>query len=230
MIEADRRPLVLVGETRSRANIAALAKLQWGRMFVTQRPTPFPFERWGFDNGAFIAWRNGQPFPESDFLRRVEVAERTNSEPILAVVPDIVAGGCTSLQFSTSWRMSGRLPEEWPWYLAVQDGMTVADVAPVLHLFSGIFLGGTDRFKATAYRWCQLAHSHQKRFHYARASTPGKLLSAHRVGADSCDSAFPLWTAARMRVFSSRWEGLLDQAMLEFGHNSANRPEGVNPK
>jgi hypothetical protein len=216
MVHTQRRPLVLVGETRSKRNLEALASLGWGRMFVVRQPSPFPFERWGFDNGAFIAGRKGEPFPESDFLRRLEIAEKTNSDPYLAVTPDIVAGGCTSLHFSTSWRIGHRLPDEWPWYLAVQDGMTVADVEPHLHLYSGIFLGGTDRFKATAYRWCKLAHAHQKKFHYARASTPGKLLSAFRVGADSCDSAFPLWTAARMRIFSKRWQGLLDQAMLEF--------------
>jgi hypothetical protein len=186
-------------------------------MFAVRQPSPFPFERWGFDNGAFVAWTHGEKFPESTFLRRLEIAEKTNSDPYLAVTPDIVAGGCRSLQFSTLWRMSRKLTDDWPWYLAVQDGMTVADVQPVIHLYSGIFLGGSDRFKATAYRWCKLAHSHQKRFHYGRASTPGKLLSAFKVGADGCDSAFPLWTAARLKLFSQRWEGLFDQVCFSFG-------------
>lgn len=211
------RPLVLVGETSSHKNVAALRRLGWGRMFVQKRPAPFPFERWGFDNGAFGAYLHGGGFPEREFLRRLETAEAVNSDPYLAVTPDIVAGGCTSLHFSTSWRLSGRLPDDWPWYLAVQDGMTIEDVRPHLHLYAGLFLGGSDRFKATAYRWARLAHSYQKRFHYGRASTPGKLLSAFRSGADSCDSAFPLWTAARLRVFSARWDGLLDQVVMEFG-------------
>ena len=208
------KPLVLVGETRSKRNLEALKELGWGRMFVVRDPSPFPFEPWGFDNGAFGAFCHGLPFPEQTFLRRLEMAEKVNSDPYLAVTPDIVAGGCASLQFSTSWRMSHRLPDDWPWYLAVQDGMTVADVEPHLHLYSGIFLGGTDRFKATAFRWRQLAHKHGRRFHYGRASTPRKLVSAFKVGSDSCDSAFPLWTAERMRIFGQRWLGLEEQAIL----------------
>ncbi len=217
MEHTPARPLVLVGETRSRKNIDALARLGWGRMFVTRRPSPFPFERWGFDNGAFGAYLHGGSFPESDFLRRLDVALATNSDPYLAVVPDIVAGGCKSLDFSAAWRLGRRLPDDWPWYLAVQDGMTVDAVRAHLPLYAGLFLGGSDKFKCTAYRWARLAHSCQKRFHYGRASTPGKLLSWFKAGADSCDSAFPLWTAARLRIFSARWGGLLDQGLLEFG-------------
>lgn len=216
MIEPAILPLVLVGETRSKSNLAALANLGWGRMFVVQRPTPFPFERWGFDNGAFGGFLRGTGFPEDDFRRRLETAQDGPGDPHLAVAPDIVAGGLQSLDFSLKWRTSELRAIDWPWYLAVQDGMTPADVRPHLHLFSGIFLGGTDRFKATAYRWRTLAHAHQMKFHYARASTPGKLLSAFKIGADSCDSAFPLWTAARMKLFSQRWSGLLEQMPIHF--------------
>ena len=208
-------PLVLVGDTRSRSNIEILKANGWGRMCVEKPPKPYPFEKWGFDNGAFGAFCRGLPFPESDFLRRMEAAAVAPVDPYLAVTPDIVAGGCASLQFSAAWRMGHRLNEDWPWYLAVQDGMTVADVEPHLHLYQGIFLGGTDRFKATAYRWRVLAHKHGLKFHYGRASTPAKLVSAFKVGADSCDSAFPLWTAERMRRFVARWQGLGDQLCIE---------------
>ena len=209
-------PLVLIGETRSRRNIAALQQLGWGRMFVVNNPTPYPFEPWGFDNGAFIAWCHGEPFPETTFLRRLERAHAVNSDPYLAVTPDIVAGGRASLDFSASWITRHLLPD-WPWYLAVQDGMTVNDVEQHLHLYAGIFLGGTDRFKATAGRWAALAHKHQKRFHYGRASTPGKLVSAFKVRAHSCDSAFPLWTQERMTTFAARWHGLGHQREIEYG-------------
>jgi hypothetical protein len=47
------KPLVMFGDTRSRENIQLLSMRNWGRMFATQSPTPFPFERWGFDNGAY---------------------------------------------------------------------------------------------------------------------------------------------------------------------------------
>jgi hypothetical protein len=214
MNEPSKLPLVLVGETRSRANIERLKGLGWGRMFVVSRPTPFPFEKWGFDNQAFVAWRNGTPWDESAYMQRLVTACNVAQDPYLAVCPDIVAGGLRSLDFSLEWR-TGRLRDiDFPWYLAVQDGMSVADVRPHLHLFAGIFLGGSDRFKAQAHRWATLAHSCLKQFHYGRASTPGKLVSAFRAGADSVDSSFPLWTAERFQTFSRRWEGLNEQTCM----------------
>jgi hypothetical protein len=210
------KPIVLVGETRSRKNIATLEALGWGRMFVVAKPTPFEGEPWGFDNGAFGAFCHGKNFPEFEFIKRVEQAQSLEvPAPYLAVVPDIVAAGRKSLQFSVTWR-NDLQQVAWPWYLAVQDGITVDDVRPLLDRFDGLFLGGTDRFKSTAYRWARLAHEAGLKFHYGRASTPGKLGSAFRSGADSCDSAFPLWTAERMKTFAARWEGLEEQTMMEY--------------
>lgn len=212
------KPLVLVGETSSRANVERLQELGWGRMFVEKRPTPYPFEKWGFDNGAFLAYRRGEKFPELQYRKRPDIAAKVNSDPYIAIVPDIVAGGLRSLDFSNEWRLNLQA-FRWPWFLAVQDGMEVAHVEQSIHLYDGLFLGGTDRFKATAYRWRSLAHTHRKRFHYGRASTPLKLLSAYRSGADSCDSAFPLWTAERMRIFARRWQGLEDCGNLLLNAN-----------
>ena len=207
--------LILLGETRSTRNIDILQSHGWGRMFVVRRPSPFAFERWGFDNGAFVAFCRGLPFPEAEFMKRLEAAEKVNSDPYMAVAPDIVAGGCTSLQFSASWVMSHKLPD-WRWYLAVQDGMTVVDVEPYLHIFQGVFLGGTDKFKLQAYRWSQLAHKHRLPFHYARAGTIKKMEHAFRVGADSLDSSFPLWNMDRMKRFVWAVEGQGSQRELPF--------------
>src|SRR5580765_7337045 len=204
--------LVLLGETRSFRNIEILKQMRWGRMFVVANPTPYPFEPWGFDNGAFVAWKNARPCPAEEFERRLDVALRCQYDPVLAVTPDIVAGGLHSLEFSCNWRM--KLPSSWPWYLAVQDGMTSRDVADVMHLFSGVFLGGSDKFKNTAQMWSDLAHSLQKKFHYGRAGTIPKLRHAYRVEADSCDSAFPLWTKERMNLFIKKFTGLDDQLCL----------------
>jgi len=197
---------VLLGDTRSKRNLAFLHKHGWGRMFATVRPTPERFEPWGFDNGAFVAWTKGLQFPESSFLKRLDEALKVASDPILAVCPDIVAGGMRSLEFSVSWLQ--RLPSWWPWYLAVQDGMTPEAVLEVAHLFSGIFLGGTDKFKRTAYRWARLAHFADKKFHYGRAGTLRKIRHAWNVEADSLDSNFPLWNVARLEMFRDEWKAL----------------------
>ena len=202
------RPVVLVGETRSARNLATLAALDWGRMFVTERPTPFAGEKWGFDNGAFGAYCRGLAFPRAAFLRRLEAAELVAAGPYLAVAPDRVAGGLRSLEFSEWWMSRGRLPDDWPWYLAVQDGMSPADVEPCARRYSGLFLGGTDQFKRTAPAWARLARRCGIRFHYGRASTPSMIGLVGEVGADSCDSAFPLWTDARMAAFVAAWRAL----------------------
>jgi hypothetical protein len=123
--------------------------------------------------------------------------------PYLAVVPDVVAGGMESLEFSLRWME--RLPK-WPWYLAVQDGMKPVDVARHLNGFAGIFLGGTDAFKGTAPAWRGLATENGIRFHYGRAGTPAKIEHAKEVGADSLDSAFPLWEIARFNRAVQIWE------------------------
>lgn len=215
---------VIVGETRSKRNITILREHGWGRMFVVQPPTPFPFEKWCFDNKAFPPWQEaGCPiglsiedwdilWDSENFERRLKLAEAVESDPYMAVTPDIPGGGLASLEFSLSWRMD--LMNCWPWYLAVQDGMTQADVEPHLYMFAGIFLGGSDKFKGTALQWCKLAHKHQRKFHYGRAGTKDKLKHAFMVGADSCDSSFPLWTMERMREFVAHMGGLRAQLVL----------------
>lgn len=215
---------VIVGETRSRRNIATLQEHGWGRMFVVRPPTPFPFEKWCFDNKAFKTWQDvGFPiglsmddwmilWDSEDFERRLKLAEAIDSDPYMAVTPDIPGAGLASLEFSLMWRLD--LANRWPWYLAVQDGMTEKDVEPHLYMFAGIFLGGSDKFKGTALQWCKLAHRHQRKFHYGRAGTKDKLKHAYMVGSDSCDSSFPLWTMDRMREFVAHMGGLRAQLVL----------------
>lgn len=199
------RTQVIIGDTRSSKNIARLKELGWGRMFAGVRPTPYEGEPWCFDNGAFKNWTDGMPFDEARFEYRLADALKVGT-PYLAVVPDIVAAGCSSLAFSLKWIHRLRQREiRWPWYLAVQDGLTIHDVKPHLDLFSGIFLGGSDTFKAQAWRWRVFAKDHGKPFHYARAGTLPKLESALKMHADSLDSAYPLWEKERFAKFQTMY-------------------------
>jgi hypothetical protein len=107
-----------------------------------------------------------------------------------------------SLEFSVEMRED--LPDSIPWYLAVQDGMAVAAVSEQLASgkWAGLFLGGTDRFKAeTALAWALLAHRHKKRFHYGRASTLARIRACRYVRADSFDSTIGLWTRERFAKY-----------------------------
>lgn len=215
---------VLIGDTYSHVNVARLKELGWGRMFAGgvngKRPAkPFADEPWGFDNWAFKCWQDGLPFDEFKFMGRLHKACALKSRPFIAVVPDIVAGGCSSLQFSLKWierlraygqnsphpHNSEAWPSRWPWYLAVQDGMTIHDVKPFLPRFDGIFLGGSDTFKTQAWRWRVFAKDNGKPFHYARAGTLPKLESALKMHADSLDSAYPLWEKRRFARFQEMY-------------------------
>lgn len=206
------RPLVFVGESRSSTVVARLQRLGWGRMWAHALNLNAQ-TIWAFDNGAFTAWREGKPFPAQRFKERLERALSVGT-PWLAVAPDLVAQGQKSLEFTLSWMPD--LPP-WPWFLAVQDGMTPIDVEPHADRFSGIFLGGSDAFKAQARMWCGWAHERGLRFHYGRAGTLSKLYEAQQIGADSVDSGFPLWTVERFERFARNWRTGDRRLPLPFG-------------
>ena len=185
------------GEQSNGAKIMKFYKKNnWGRMFVMREPTPFEWEDWAFDNGAYIYWKRDVDFQEDDYKKRLEKAVKVK-QPYLSVVPDKPTKGLESLKYSLEWRK--KLPGDMNWYLAVQDGMTIRDVKPHLDKFKGIFLGGSSKFKGTAYYWCKLAHQNDMKFHYGRAGTKRTIQHAKRIGADSADSAFPLWTKERQK-------------------------------
>jgi hypothetical protein len=216
---------ILIGDTRSATNVAFIQERGWGRMCVEARPKPYQFEPWGFDNQAFKTWQDVGFVPnltEDDWCilwaceayeRRLAAARECATPPYIAIVPDIPASAA-SLGYSVMWRES--LPNDWPWYLALQDGMTMAGVRDVAHMFDGLFLGGSDKFKLGAQVWCDLAHFCGKKFHYARAGTRRKVLHAHAIGADSLDSSFPLWSKERFHKFSLWIEGLGLQQTMEY--------------
>lgn len=206
---------ILLGEFTGR-RVERIQTRGWGRMWmaVDRRIYTYPGEPWGFDNAAFRYFRAGTPFDGESYLSRLFAKATRHAElagaPTLAVVPDIVAGGERSLIFSRLWvdTCRGELRRTWPWFLAVQDGMNPTQVRRHLSEYDGLFLGGSDAFKATAAMWCQLAHDEGKRFHYGRAGTAAKLERAYAIGADSLDSALPMWTEARWTKFEQLIDGL----------------------
>jgi len=200
-------PHVLIGECTSHRVVDVCRRLGWGRMWVFRNIRPIDGEQWGFDNGAYKAWADGGKVPMTAhgfdgaaYMRRVERAERAGA-PYLAVVPDLVAAGEESLHFSLHWRV--HLPQEWPLYLAVQDGMTPALVGDAIDGFAGVFLGGTTKFKRTAAEWASWAHARGLRFHYARCSSQRAWRDACAVGADSVDSSQALWRKSMLNAWEN---------------------------
>lgn len=185
-------------------------------------------EPWALDNGAYIQWSRQDFSPTasydfSTFERMLTELERTlrldpTKAPLFVVVPDRPAQGLESLWFSLEWIHAAMKREDlelWQirFYLALQDGMTPADLhmeceicgEPVAEHFAGLFLGGSAAFKKSALEWSAQAKGHGLGFHYARAGTIEKLRHAHLVGADSLDSAFPMFLSSRWSAFEDAW-------------------------
>lgn len=215
-----KQPIVLLGEfnTGKAAASPYLKRHGWGRMWVTKGPYfDYEGEPYGLDNGAFSCWKNGRTWDGAKFLRRVDAALASGAIPTIAIAPDIVAGGLGSLEFSAAWRE--RLPVEFPWYLALQDGIEPGDVEPYLGRFAGIFLGGTARFKKTAPRWRAWSLGKGLPMHWGRCGTARRLREAMEVGVDSVDSATPVLKAGEGRLhlierFARVWSGRDGQLSL----------------
>lgn len=132
--------IAYVGQTRSRTLTARLAAPGVGEL-VVRGELPVRRRPSAFDNGAYRDWCAGVPFNVCRWMRDLRWMHYRGLTPDFVVVPDIVAGGLGSLTWSAFWR--DLVPAGFPAYLAVQDGMTAADVAPHLRRYAGIFVGGT---------------------------------------------------------------------------------------
>lgn len=191
---------VLVGEFTGK-NVPVIQALGWGRMWIARDRNiyTYPGEPWGFDNGAFRDWVAGEEF-DADAYRACLAKALANPEPpVLAVIPDVPGDGPATLAMAERWWPE--LPKHFPWFLAVQDGMEPADLEPWAGRLAGVFLGGTNAYKARAGDWAAWCRTKGLRFHYGRAGTMEKVAHAMEVGANSLDSALPMWTAERWREF-----------------------------
>lgn len=198
---------VYVGQTRSRKLIAQLVEVGIGE--CTSRGEWPPRRRPCFqDNGAFGDWKSGRDFDTAAFLSDCTSANEDPCPPDFSVCPDLVAMGLASLAFSLRWldAYAASFPA-LRWYLAVQDGMTEPDVRAVAHQFAGIFVGGTLPWKvATGAAWVRLAHELNIPCHVGRVGTVKRVRWAQRIGADSIDSALPLWSAQKLTAFVAALE------------------------
>lgn len=142
------------------------------------RTEGFPY---ALDNGAWTAFQQGTPFDEGAFLGLLD-ALGDGADWI--VLPDIVAGGLASLDYSLSWL--DRVPGHR--LLAVQDGMTAADVRSLLGPAVGLFVGGSTEWKLSTMRqWGALAREVGCYMHVGRVNTRRRIALCAEAGADSFD-------------------------------------------
>ena len=191
--------------TGTKRNLAALRLNSWGILLTPDNPKKREGLESAIDNGAWWAFQQQKPFREKPFM---DLVEQHGASANFVVVPDIVAGGMKSLEFSLSWmpRLEGcrRL------LLPVQDGMEVTTVVDVLHNAPqlGLFLGGSTEWKLkTMYQWGEVAANMERYYHIGRVNTRRRIRLAHEAGADSFDGTsatmfsctLPMLEAARQQ-------------------------------
>lgn len=202
--------LAYASNTGTRRNIAALRAAGWRILLCPdKRNLPLPEGmRFGIDNGAWSAFKQQLPFDGPPFSRLVE---RYGCAADFVVIPDIVAGGPRSLDFSISWLT--RLRHLRQLLLAVQDGMEPRDIGHVLREYPncGIFLGGSTEFKLrTIYIWGAVAASWDRWYHVGRVNTARRIRLCAEAGAASFDGT----SASRFSCTIPRLENARRQPSL----------------
>jgi len=171
--------------TGTRRNLAALRGAGW-RLLVSARGVlrheGFPY---AIDNGAWTAFQKDEPFDVPAFEKAVEWG---GSGADWLILPDIVGGGIESLRVSMEW--APRLQGVCPLLLAVQDGMTIADVAPLVGPGLGIAIGGSTEWKeGTLAAWGALAREKGAYLHVLRVNTCRRIDLCRDAGAHSFDGS-----------------------------------------
>lgn len=167
--------------------------------------------RWALDNGAWYAHQRNEPWDEDAFLAMLE-QHADGADWVVA--PDIVAGGVASLERSASW-LPGLLARGLQVLIAVQDGMTVADVDRLLGARVGLFVGGSTEWKlATLGAWGELARRRSCWLHVGRVNSARRIRLCKDARATSFDGSSPVQfpsTLAKLdheRKQPSLWGGL----------------------
>tara|TARA_R110000765_G_scaffold397551_1_gene491739 strand:+ start:316 stop:951 length:636 start_codon:yes stop_codon:yes gene_type:complete len=145
------------------------------------------------DNGAYSAWKNGEDWKETKWLRMLQKCERRKIE--WAVVPDVVADRRGTLCAWSRWSYLLRRVYGFAAAFVVQDGMTPDDIPrgsnniPTGGYDSSIaadiiFVGGTTAWKWSTLRAWTAAFP---RVHVGKVNSLKQLLAAHDAGAESID-------------------------------------------
>jgi hypothetical protein len=155
--------------------------------------------RYALDNGAWTAFREFEQgkrsTPVPDLAAFQWAVDLLGADADFIVVPDIVMGGGRSLALSRAWlRRLRRNPKlrRTVFLIAVQDGMTVADVGRLLGPRVGIFVGGSTEWKEdTMAYWSRVAHERGAWCHVGRVNTGRRARLCDRAGVDSFDGSGP---------------------------------------
>lgn len=172
--------------TGTRRNLAALRAAGWRLLVSARGVLRHEGFRYALDNGAWTAHQQGEPFDGNAFRRACDLL---GSGADWIVVPDVVGDAAASLALTELW-----LPfvERWGvrMLIAVQDGMTPADIAPWVAGGCGVFLGGSTKWKlSSAIRWGDWCAEQGAYYHIARVNTAIRIRLCQEARADSFDGS-----------------------------------------
>lgn len=137
---------------------------------------------YALDNGAWTAHQKNEPFDTDAFMWAFD---RIGQNADWVVAPDIVGGGLSSLDLTARWLERINHPLV---LIAVQDGMTPKDVAPLMKPGRGIFLGGSTEWKLqTLAQWGNFARQVGCYYHVARVNSVRRIKMSQCAGAQSVD-------------------------------------------
>lgn len=171
--------IAYASRTGTRRNLARLRAAGWRLMVCAAGSHRHEGFAYALDNGAFSLWqreKQGTPVDwsaDDTWSRYVRLLDRLGACADWAVAPDIPTQGAASLALSLRWLpiVLRRTPRA---LIAVQNGMTIDDLAPHLSRYVGVFIGGDDAWKERATGewgpWCAARgiHCHVGRVNTAR--------------------------------------------------------------
>ncbi len=198
--------------TGTKRNLAALRDAGWRLMISPAgvlRTEGFPY---ALDNGAWSAYTTGQDFDSEAFAAALT---RFGPGSDFVVVPDRVGDADATRAMSAEW-LSTVLDVAPVALLAVQDGMTAEEMAPVLGSRVGVFVGGSTEWKEqTAPMWSALCARLGAWCHVGRVNTVRRMAICTSAGVTSVDGSsasrfavtLPALDLARRQVGLLRWCG-----------------------
>jgi len=170
--------------TGTRRNLDALRQAGWRLLVSAAGVLRTEGFQYALDNGAWSAFQQGTPFDEMAFGKALDLLGE-NADWV--VLPDIVAGGMASLEFSLQW-LDRLQPFPQKLLIAVQDGMCPDDVREYLSPAVGIFVGGSTEWKlATLDSWSVLARRRCCYLHVGRVNSARRIALCAAAGASSFD-------------------------------------------
>ena len=140
----------------------------------------YDFMPFALDNGRFPCWAANRRWEEAQYCRLLDRVVDLGGRPMWALVPDSVGDRDGTLREWDAW--APRLQTYgWPLAMAVQDGMTPADVPTESAV---VFVGGSTQWKWRTLRdWCDAF----ERVHVGRVNGNRGLWECDDAGVESCD-------------------------------------------